>query len=220
MGRRADQITASDPDLVKRLSGNGDNGTGGPVAFTGSGKTSNSQLAFSTSLRKVIASKEAAKTKKLEKLGPMMALGQQSFGANNGDDGLGFDLWIKGQLSHADHDTSDIDLGLLYIGADYRFSPEILFGFLAQFDWMEEDDSLQGTAVDGKGWMAGPYVVARLHQNLLFDARAAWGQSDNDIALTGTSTGSFDTTRWLAKGRLTGDFNFGQWHFAPHVGVI
>lgn len=68
MGRRADQITASDPDLVKRLSGNGDYGTGGPVAFTGSGKTSNSQLAFSTSLRKVIASKEAAKTKKLEKL--------------------------------------------------------------------------------------------------------------------------------------------------------
>ena len=49
MSRRADQITASDPDLVKRLNGNGDNGDDGPVAFTSNGTVTNNLMAFAES---------------------------------------------------------------------------------------------------------------------------------------------------------------------------
>jgi outer membrane autotransporter protein len=67
--------------------------------------------------------------------------------------------------------------------------------------------------------MAGPYVGIKLAPNLLFDARVAWGTSQNDIMLTdalaGTRTGSFDTTRWLATASLTGNYFRGPWRWSP-----
>ena len=50
--------------------------------------------------------------------------------------------------------------------------------------------------------------------------RAAWGQSENDVNPFGTYTDQFDTTRWLLRGQLTGDFQAGNWHLAPHIGVL
>jgi outer membrane autotransporter protein len=70
--------------------------------------------------------------------------------------------------------------------------------------------------------MAGPYIGVKLAPNLLFDARVAWGTSQNDITLTdaaGTRTGSFDTTRWLATASLTGNYNRGPWRWSPQASL-
>jgi hypothetical protein len=43
--------------------------------------------------------------------------------------------------------------------------------------------------------MTGPYMVACLHQNLIFDARAAWGKSSNNFNPFNTYTNSFESER-------------------------
>ena len=53
--------------------------------------------------------------------------------------------------------------------------------------------------------MFGPYVTARLSENLYGDARAAWGKSDNSISPLGTFVDGFDTERMLFSGSLVGD---------------
>jgi outer membrane autotransporter protein len=219
MSRRGDQITSNDPALINRLNG-GSNGAVGPVAFTGSGTLDQNKVAFSTSLRQIVTAGEASKAKKREELTGMMALGQQSLIAQPGGLTPGFDVWVEGKWAHVDDETRDSDIGLLCLGVDYRMSPDVLFGVLAQFDWTDEKDDTQNTSADGTGWMVGPYVAARLHQNLIFDGRAAWGQSDNDVSPLGTYTDSFDGDRWLLRGKFTGDFAQGPWSFLPHVGVI
>ena len=221
MSRRADQITASDPDLVERLSQGGrDNSAGSALGFTADGSERNNQFAFSTSLRQVLRANDAAKTERRAELGQMMALGQQSLGNSNDPSEPGFDLWVQGKWAHVEDKTRKSDLGLMYTGFDYRLSPSLLVGMLAQFDWSNEKDETQNTAADGFGWMVGPYIAARVHDNLLFDGRAAWGQSDNHVSPFGTYKDSFETDRWLVRGRFTGDFQQGNWRFSPHIGVI
>lgn len=219
MSRRADQITANDPELVNRLQNRGSEGETGQFAgFTAEGTLTNNKLAFSTSLRQMIIAKEQKKSQLRKGLGDMMSLGTQNLTQNI--DPNGWDLWVKGTWAQTESDTASNDLGLLYLGVDYRYSSSLLIGFLTQFDWTDEKDSVETFKVEGQGWMAGPYMVARLHENLLFDGRAAWGQSSNDVSPFDTYTDQFDTTRWLLRGQFTGDFKAANWHFAPHVGVI
>lgn len=132
----------------------------------------------------------------------------------------GYDLWVEGSWSRIDSGDATSDLGLLHIGADYRLTGNLLIGVLGQFDWTDQDDSPLNTQVDGFGWMVGPYVAARLSEQLIFDARAAWGQSDNDVSPFGTYTDSFDTDRWLVRGGLTGDIHVDNWHLTPGVSAI
>ncbi|MGI9407294.1 MAG: autotransporter domain-containing protein [Hyphomicrobiaceae bacterium] len=221
LARRSDQITAGTPDIAGRLSGRGGNTPVTLVGLTAIGTGDNNQLSFSTSLRQIVSASEARKLAKRAALGQLYGLGQKSLKpANLAPEPYeyGLDIWIQGRLSHIDNRTSDSDLGQLYLGLEYRVSPTFLVGLLAQFDFTDENDLTQDTAADGNGWLVGPYMAARLHDNLIFDVLASVGESDNDITAAG-ATGSFDTHRWLLKGRLTGDFNQGDWHFAPHVGL-
>lgn len=214
MNARADQITASDPDLVARLGVAG----GGAMAptFDASGTLDNNQISFAGSLRQMASARAESR---MQRQPVAMGLGMGS-GAGQASPALGLDAWAKGQWSRSDQDGTVSELGLLYTGVDYRLSSSLLVGVLAQFDWMKQKDGGQSTAVDGLGWMVGPYAVARLDENLLFDVRAAFGRSNNDVTPFGTYTDSFETDRWLARARLTGDFEYGAWQFTPHVGVI
>ena len=62
-------------------------------------------------------------------------------------------------------------------------------------------------------------MSTRLSENIFFDARAAWGESDNSINPLGFYTDSFETKRWLVRGNLTGNWNFGDWRLTPSVSV-
>jgi outer membrane autotransporter protein len=141
----------------------------------------------------------------------------------------GWDLWIEGQVSRYDDSTGGINreglFSILYVGVDYAVGPGMIVGALVQVDHTDEDvknPNLYGT-VEGTGWMVGPYFGARISDNLIFDARAAWGRSSNDIELfspdVGWRKGSFDTDRWLATAKLTGLWHHDGWRFSPHVGV-
>ncbi len=249
MGRRAGLIVGQEPDLTKRLGRPAapmqslKDGPplklGGPVNISGEGTEHNNRLAFSSSLGQVLGSMSAAKRRRIgETTVAVNALGTQGKPQNKsgasramGDAmGLGFDLipqpqprlglWAEGTWARVDDDTAKSDFGLLYIGADYRFRDGLVVGLIAQFDRTDEEDNVNDYAIEGKGWMVGPYVVARLSANLIFDARAAWGKSNNEVSPYNTYTDDFDGQRKLLRGRLTGDFSFGGVHIAPHVGVI
>ena len=106
------------------------------------------------------------------------------------------------------------------MGIDYLANPDLVLGVMTQMDWMDEENDTDNYTVSGLGWMAGPYVVARLHDNLIFDGRAAWGQSTNDIDPLGTYEDTFDTERWLIRGQLTGSFALGPVTISPHINAI
>ena len=103
------------------------------------------------------------------------------------------------------------------MGADYRFSSDLLLGLLGQLDWTDEHDDTVGTSASGLGWMVGPYVVAKLTDTLIFDGRAAWGMSENEVDALGLFTDNFDTTRWLIRGQLTGDYQIKYMIINPFV---
>jgi len=223
MTRRGDQIIANDPDLTRRLVRSYSNSGEAPglagVGFSASGTFENSQLGFSTSLRQVVADASAAGDKERIELGRALGITDTSVLAP-GLDPSGLDVWVQGTWAHVDGGTRDTDLGLLYAGVDYRVSSSFLFGVLGQFDWSDEQDATDGFSIEGRGWMVGPYVVARLDDNAVFEGRIGWGQSENDISPFNTYTDTFDTERLFAKAKITGQFDMGGWMFAPHVAFL
>jgi outer membrane autotransporter protein len=129
-----------------------------------------------------------------------------------------WDLWVEGRYSGFSDDAGSIDrdghVGLLYVGGDYRVAQNMIVGVLAQFDWSKDDSGLLASNVDGNGWMVGPYMSMQVHENVFLDLRVSWGQSDNDLTV-GATTGSFDTSRWLVKGTLAGNWVHDAWRVTP-----
>ena len=130
-----------------------------------------------------------------------------------------FDAWIEGYYTSFDYDRIGPDSNghsfVGYLGTDYRISDSLLIGALAQLDSTKETSSMLTSKVDGNGWMAGPYLSARLYKNIFLDLRAAGGNSSsNDLEMANVSA-DFDTTRWLVFGRISGDWHKGPWRFTP-----
>jgi outer membrane autotransporter protein len=129
-----------------------------------------------------------------------------------------WDIWVEGRYSGFSDDAGNIDrdghVGLLYVGGDYRVAQNMIVGVLAQFDWAKDDSGLLASNVDGNGWMIGPYMSMQVHENVYLDLRASWGRSDNDLTV-GATTGSFDTSRWLVKGTLAGNWVHDAWRVTP-----
>ena len=179
----------------------------------------NGQMSFSTSLSQIRQSareREAAQRSDLGGVsGPAPPPGSTRPAL--------FDIWIEAHTSMYADDTGGGkrrgNADLLYLGADVLVSKSVLVGALIQFDRAREQSSVLGTSVSGSGWMAGPYITARLSKNVLFDARAAWGQSTNQITPFGTYQDSFATSRTLMSAKLSGNWHNGAWRFSPSVDV-
>ena len=214
--RRADLILSSEPDpsrrfdRLKRGSGNA-----GPVSFSNDDlkallpftiRGGNGDYGFSTSLpqaRRAVASAALA-------LGPD---GDIAYVENHR-----FDAWFEAQYKEFDAGADRRgDFGIAYAGVDYLLTPDVLVGALVSFDTMEETTDT-GT-VSGDGWMAGPYMTARLAPSLYFDGRLAAGESDNRISPFGVYTDEFPTGRWLSMASLTGEFQRGDWTIRPHASL-
>ncbi|WP_162789550.1 autotransporter domain-containing protein [Altererythrobacter sp. ZODW24] len=98
-----------------------------------------------------------------------------------------------------------------YVGVDYLVGDDVLVGALVQIDEFNRDGGVGAEgSVEGSGWMAGPYVTAKLSPRLYADARVAYGKSDNSISPLGTFIDGFDTERLLFSGTLVGDVDLGK----------
>lgn len=133
------------------------------------------------------------------------------------------DFWLQGRMqSYAstslDTGTSDGNLGSIYLGTRSMIGPDIMFGALAQFDRAVETSTYNAPGMAAKGWMAGPYMSAKLGSGVTFDGRAAWGETENAVASPEIDDSL--TARRLVRGKLTGTREFGGWNVAPSVGLV
>ncbi len=131
-----------------------------------------------------------------------------------------FDVWFEGSFNKFNGSAgSGGDFAIAHLGADYLMSPDLLVGGMLQYDRLTDSNDSDTSRTEGTGWMVGPYVTARLQENLYLDARVAGGKSDNDVTPVGTYTDSFSSTRWLADISLTGEFTQGRWTIRPNAGL-
>ncbi len=129
-----------------------------------------------------------------------------------------FDAWLEAHYKKFNTGgTTDGHFAVIYAGADYLVSDNLLVGAMFSLDDMSNSNSAANSSASGVGWMFGPYVTARLAPNLYFDARIAGGRSNNEVSPFNTYTDSFSTTRWLAKASLTGEFEKGNWTIRPNA---
>ncbi|MES9961462.1 MAG: autotransporter domain-containing protein [Sedimenticola sp.] len=214
-GRAIRHITSQGPGISGFLSRDGMGGSinglfNTPFALNFTGDENNNSGNFSTSLQQFanfkISLNADGNKPDIENTSPSPA-----------------NVWIKGRWSKINDDRGNIDdetdFGIIYLGADYRFSDDLLIGVLAQYDWFDETATGLNMKGEGKGWMIGPYLVTRLKDSLTMDLRVAWGQSNNKINPLGTYWDDFDGERWQIEGNLTGSFKEGDWHISPEFGL-
>lgn len=214
--QRIRNMTAEGPGISGLLDGDNLGGGfnrigGGPVGFNYAGKDGNYSGSFSSSLQqfaRFMGSRNNADSGRQGSASPVRPA------AN---------VWIKGRWTRAQDDRGGIDeesdFGIVYLGADYRFSDRLLIGVLGQVDWADQTSTGLGVEAEGRGWMVGPYVVQRLSPKAVMDLRLAWGKSDNKINPVGTYWDDYDSERWQVEGNLTGSFEAGNWHIAPALGL-
>jgi len=131
-----------------------------------------------------------------------------------------WDVWTEIYGSSSNSGASDSSLWVGYLGAHYFIDDNTLFGVIGQIDWADETNAEFNSRADGVGFLIGPYIAGQLPgQNLFYEARVSWGTSDNDVSPIGTFTDSFDTTRFLASGKLSGSFAYDQYTISPEVSV-
>ncbi len=179
-------------------------------------------------MRQAAAQAEQARQQKI-KADAGLGFASEGFANRTSAMRQGLDVWVEGHISKYNEGLGGYDregdFRILYVGADYPIAPGVLIGALAQVDDTREDvlkADLTGE-VEGTGWMVGPYIGIKLAENLYFDARAAYGTSNNDIWLkddaAGFRTGSFDTERWLASATLTGNQYWGNFRLSPQFSL-
>ena len=127
------------------------------------------------------------------------------------------DAWFS--LTHGRYTAggADGDFTLAAAGADWLFSRNLLVGGFVQFDLLSQDHDITGAAIEGTGWLAGPYLTARLSEHLFLDILAAGGRSDNTVSPYGTYEDDFAATRFLASAILQGHWTSGGWTFSPRA---
>jgi outer membrane autotransporter protein len=194
IARRADQLTLDSPDLSRRILNIDAYGQ-----LSGNAVIDNVQLAFQGAA--------SGQDFNLDRL-----IGEDKASKLN--------LWTQISISAVNAETAEDDLIFVYLGADYRVSDNTILGAIAQYDYANEEDEIENFDISGHGWLFGPYIVSRLHENLVFDGRVSWGQSYNKISPFNSYEDNFKTDRWLLKGQFTGDFRLDGWRINPDFEMI
>ena len=197
-GRNA-LILAHQPDLQRRIdrlegiSASGGSATAYGLPVPGSGKLP-FNATFASGSKRVSTSLAMARS----------ATG----GADRGQQA--FDIWAEASFASARLGTQRGNFKIAYLGADYRVSDNLLVGALFEYDDFNDKGTLTAGEAEGNGWMAGPYVMAKIAPQLFGELRAAWGKSDNRVSPLGTYTDSFKTSRSYYSGSLIGQFDIGK----------
>lgn len=122
---------------------------------------------------------------------------------------------LDGSWSKTDTEESRYLIGVL--GTHMKVGDDVLLGGMLQIDH-QSSASGYGIVTEGTGWMIGPYFVARHPgQNLYYEGRLLYGQSQNEIATANFYTDRFSTERWLAQLRLAGEYKTDGALFFPFV---
>ena len=212
MATRADLILTNSPRLAGRMRGNRTNAT--PNRFVADYADGRFRAQMSTSLS---ALRQAAEESQPQQPGAERFSLQGRTGLSS------LDVWMQASLSSVSDNRaglgSEADFAVYHIGTDVMLNETTLVGVMLQYDLTEMVTGDWNSAVEGDGWMVGPYMVARFGENTYFDVRALWGRSENTINPIGTYTDEFETDRWMVEMNLAGDILMGAWRVTPGIGL-
>ncbi|WP_417493245.1 Ig-like domain-containing protein [Maricaulis sp.] len=212
MAARADQILTNSPELASRIRGSRMTAT--PNRFAADYQDGRFSADMSTSLSAIRQAAEGSRAH---------MPGDEQFNLD-GETGIAsLDVWAQAIYTSIDDNRAGLNanstFGLYYLGVDMMASENVLVGALLQWDHAETVTGTYRSEVSGDGWMAGPYVAARLSENVYLDARGAWGRSENDVNPIGLYTDAFETSRWLVEANLSGEMHSGNWRLSPQIGI-
>jgi outer membrane autotransporter protein len=126
------------------------------------------------------------------------------------------EFWSEGKINILDNaDGSDGMFAIAHMGVDRLVTDKLLLGGTVQFDWIDQKASVTTGEQSGYGWIAGPYALYKLNDNLYFDVRMGLGKSYNTISPYGTYKDNFTTDRQLFSAALVGEFNVDGWTISP-----
>lgn len=128
-----------------------------------------------------------------------------------------YNAWAQGGFVRSVTSGQAQNLGVLHVGGDYLVDPNIRVGAIGQIDMVNETNIISLGDSSGTGWMVGPYIVARVLQNVIFDGRIAYGQSYNQHSWAGFVLDNFNTSRVLIRSQITGDFDHEMWTITPQL---
>lgn len=137
------------------------------------------------------------------------------------------DIWIEGKVAQSEqrfeedglrHDAEG-SAGVFNLGGDYLLRPGLLVGAMMQLESYREDYDALNAFNDSKGMLFGPYASLRLAPDLVFDARAAWGDTENDSKLPDGTRLAYDTNRQLIRGQLTGNRDIFGLQLTPSIAL-
>jgi len=131
------------------------------------------------------------------------------------------DFWVEG--THQTYDTVDLDqrhndgnFSTVSFGGHYMLGPDIMLGYLTQFDQLGEYSRYSG-GLSRQGWMTGPYMSVRFGHGVKFDGRTAWGNAE--LPPNGVMVDSVPAERMMMRGKLRGTRQVGAWTLSPSVGM-
>ena len=160
--------------------------------------------------------------------GPRAALGMRGMAA--GGAAKRWNLWGNVSNNETKHNylaangfTTDNDMDVLNtsLGADFLWSPGLVFGVSVAFDKGEGSGlNSSGTDVlkniDSDGYMIAPYVGWQINRNWSLDASAGWGSGK---VRSNFSTES-ENDRWFAAANLNYERWFGSWQLAGKLSLL
>ncbi|NRB20094.1 MAG: HYR domain-containing protein [Rhodobacteraceae bacterium] len=130
--------------------------------------------------------------------------------------GAEYPVWFQLKGAWSKDGETDSSAAFGSFGSHRKISETVLLGALLQFDHLSQDDGV--LTAEGNGWLAGPYVVAKMaDQPLFLEARLLYGQSSNTVSPFGTYEDDFDTTRLLAQMKVVGSFEQGRTRLSPYL---
>ena len=130
------------------------------------------------------------------------------------------DFWVEGRFSHSTTSEQHNVLAVIYAAFDHLVNEDLLVGALGQFDYSEDWSRNSNASAQSVGWMAGPYFVYRLFDNIYLDGRAAYGTSSGELKPFGTYVDGFVTQRWLVRAQLTGDYKVRNVRISPLAQIV
>ena len=121
---------------------------------------------------------------------------------------------LSGSRSQSGGTTSDYVFGAL--GTHLKIHDHLLVGMMVVLDHVASRDA--SGRINGRGWMAGPYVVSKHPRHpLYFEGRVLAGTSENTISPFNTYRDNFDTRRILAQVKVSGELQLGKLTVTPSL---
>ncbi|WP_158285778.1 HYR domain-containing protein [Pseudohoeflea suaedae] len=123
-------------------------------------------------------------------------------------------FWISVQGNWSNLDGLETSYGNVATGWHYAPSENLLLGVMGIFDKSVSEEI--SSRVKSRGWLVGPYAVARLpNQPLVFSASYLRGQSENRISPLGTYEDSYGADRVLATFGIAGEIELPRLTIIP-----